>query len=131
MNSPLGNYGLKCIFFQLSDRKKLSPVNWYINNGYDAGHKENPVFVETIHDTAHTSKIVDHQRHRAVFNGITEEDDDKADSAKEELAHNMKEAQTVEEINRLKQIYVDVEPNNCHDTSGYGNQPFVPGSHAK
>ena len=72
--------------------------------------------------------MVDHQRHIAVFNGITEEDDDddRTDSMKAEMAHNMKEAQTVQEINRLKQIYVDIEPNSCHDTSGYGNELLVP-----
>ena len=100
-----------------------------MNNGYDPGHKDNPVFVDTHHETAPANRTCDHHRHKTVFNGITEEDsdgDERTDSMKAEMTRKMKESQDVQDMNRLKQIYVDIEPNSCHGTSGYGNELLVP-----
>lgn len=102
-------------FFQLSGRRKMSPVSWYVNNGYNPGQKENPVFVDTINDANHSSFGADHHRRRAVFSDIHEEGD-RAKSFNE-MMDNMNEMQNIKYSNGLDQVCVEVERKCPHGTS--------------
>ena len=96
--------------FQMSgiSNRTLSPVNWYINNGYEPGMKGNPVFAETGSEVPYMAYDTTEQpKHRTVFSDINEEDDkNKTNDEKKGEAR-----QQTDTLRRLNQVYVDVEPN--------------------
>lgn len=117
-----------CFSLKVNERGKSSKgaVNWFVNNGFDCQKslKSNPLYCEQVLDTPFSGNdFYDISRPR-TFSNITEEDDQKADDKtvadgedhgvvdEEDNGHDS-HSDPDKSLDRLSEIYVDVERSNC------------------
>ena len=81
-----------------------------MNNGYEPGHKENPIFVDTGNDATYSGyETNDHRRRRSVFTDIREEDDRDKNVGQNDSENNS-EVRNIDHMNKLNHVHLEMEP---------------------
>lgn len=112
----------------VNERKnsQRSPVNWYVNYGYDSqrSSKGNPVYSEQVLDTSFTkNESFDSARPRA-FSDITEEEDQGETTSGD--ANQPRDATDHDtSLDRLSGIYVDVDPTHKRHSLSATQKPYI------
>lgn len=108
--------------------RSRSPVNWYVNYGYDTqkATKGNPVYSDLLPENDMSrarSDSGDSTGRPRAFSNITEEDDvfEHSDATKQ----TSNGADPDKEVDRLSEIYIDVETNSEHSSIYAKQRPYM------